>query len=218
MADTVSQLVARVLNEGGFDTDEPTVLGWLTVRQRLMCSRSACFRKTLELGPTLAGQRDYPVPDEVVEILEVLVASYPYQSGRHTDLGAGARGYIRLRGEGGLATRDDDASGNESIALFPTPSQGSAPEPGSPLSVLAVCRPPDLSMADNTTLKVPGEYVDGLVAGAIATGLLRLEKRQDLAAPFDAQFESACSELERQVNDRFAQSGPAQIRVAGINA
>lgn len=218
MADTVSQLVARVLTEGSFDTDEPTVLGWLTVRQRLMCARSSCFRRTLELGPTVNEKQNYPVPAEVVEILEVLVAGYPYESGRHRDLSAGKRGYIRLHGEGGLAVRDDDESGAEQLALYPAPKQGSAPEPGSTLQVLAVCRPPDLLTSDNTTLKIPGEYVDALVAGAIATGLLRLEKRQDLAAPHDAQFESACAELERQVNERYRQSGPTQIRVAGINA
>lgn len=67
-------------------------------------------------------------------------------------------------------------------------------------------------------LKVPSEFYDALIEGAIATGLTRVESRPDLAAPFETKFADACTELLTEVNKRYRGSGPAQIRLAGINA
>ncbi len=218
MADTVKSLVERVLEDGGFDAPESKALGWLTERQRLMCSRSGCYRRTASIGPTVAGQRDYALPSDVVQLLEVLIEGLPYEPGRSSDLAAGTRGWLMLLGEGGLAVRDDTESGQTMLAIYPTPQVGVAPEPGASVEVRAVCRPPDLVIGEDSTLKVPGEYTAGLVSGAIATGLTRLEKRADLATPFLTEFEAACAELERQTNAEFLQTGPAEIRIAGFNA
>lgn len=218
MSDSVSQLVGEVLEEGQFDASGAQALRWLTIRQRLMCRRSKWWRKSLSVGPTVEGEATYPVPGEVVEILMVEVDGKVYGHLRHQDPSEGALGWIWLGGTGGIAGREDTGAGEQQLRIFPTPLAGGPLEPGKPISVYAVCRPPDLSETDNTTLVIPGEYMDALVAGAIATGMVRTEDRPDLAASYEQTFTAACQELTQQSNRRFRGVGPAQIRVVGINA
>ena len=218
MADSVAQLVAQVLEEGQLDASETQALRWLTVRQRQLCRRSKWYRKTLSVGPTLVGVATYALPEEVVEILYVEIDSKPYGHLRHQDPAEGALGWLWLGGTGGIAGRQDSSAGAQQLWIFPTPIVGGPLEAGKPISLWAVCRPPDLSATDNTTLVVPGEYMDALVSGAIATGLLRTEDRPDLAANHEQTFTAACAELTQQSNRRFRGVGPAQIRVVGINA
>jgi hypothetical protein len=218
-------LLSSVVEEGSFDVPKTQALGWVNARHGLMCARTKCFRKKLSVGPTVANQQGYPVPAEVIEIREVLVQSsastgglgVPYGAARHTDLAQGALHYLWLGGlylavGGGIFVRDENASGEELLALFPTPT-----EAGLTITVQAVCRPAPLVIGVGG-LRTPVEFDDALVAGAIATGLARVESRADLAAPNETVFANACTELLGQVDKRFRGSGPAQIRVQGLNA
>lgn len=219
MAETVVGLIERVLEEGGFDAPNSRALEWLTVRQRQMCARSRCYRKTISLGVTVNGQSDYALPAEVLELREVLVGGTLFGPMRHTDPAQGAKGWLWLGGEGGIAGRDDNSAGEPMLRLYPTPAPNTPQvEPGAEITIYAVCRPPDLAEYNDATLKVPTEYVDALVSGAIATGMLRMEARPDLAQAHETIFAAACGELLQATNRRFRGSGPAQIRVAGINA
>lgn len=213
MPDSVQQLVTDVREEGQFDATEAQVLNWLTRRHRKMVVRSRCFRKTVSLGSTGAGQRGYALPAEVVEILELRVAGAVYGNARHEDLAQGARGWLWLGGDGGVAARDDDEDGVEMIALYPTPTVA-----GDSIEIFAAVRPPDLVIGTDSTLRIPEDFTDQLVAGAIATGLRRLEHRPDLAQPYEQDFADGCEELRRQVQRKHRGSGPQQIRVVGLNA
>lgn len=223
---TVAQLVQNVLTEGNFDATEPQALQWLSRRHELICARSKCFRKNLEVGPTVAGTRSYAVPAEVVEIHEVQVTSspetgslgVPYGAAKHSDIAEGALGYIWLGGlylavGGGIYTRGYGATGEDKLSLYPTPTEN-----GLQIKVFAVCRPEDLTVGEDAGLKIPPEFADALVSGAIATGLSRLEARGDLAAEHESRFAQACDELRGQTAKRFRGSGPATIRVIGFNA
>lgn len=210
----IEQLVKDVLEEGTFDATAPQALRWLSRRQRLMCSRSRCFRKSLELGPTVAGQQEYAVPSEALEIREVKVNGIRWGPGRHEDIADGNQSWLwleRITGSG-IAMREDSAGGATMLAVFPIPEGGLA------LTAYAVCEPPDLLESDDSTLVIPATMEDALVNGAIATGLLRLEARPDIATPFEQMFNAACEELARETARRFRGSGPARIRVIGINA
>jgi hypothetical protein len=218
VADTVAQLVAQVLEEGQFDATNAQALRWLTVRQRQLCRRSKWYRKTLSIGPTVDGQASYALPAEVVEILMVEVDGYVYGHMRHQDPSEAAKGWIWLGGSGGIAGRQDSSAGEQQLWIFPTPYAGGSLEPGKAVSVYAVVRPPDLVEGDDTTLVIPGEYMDALVEGAIATAMLRTEDRPDLAAGHEQIFTTACGELSQQSNRRYRGVGPAQIRVVGVNA
>src|SRR2546430_8591224 len=75
---TVAELVSAVTDDGALDASEGQILRWLNTRHVQMCVRSRCFRRTLGLGNTVAGQANYALPPEVVEILQVTVGGYGY--------------------------------------------------------------------------------------------------------------------------------------------
>ena len=212
MADTVASLVAQVIEEGDFDADAPRALGWLNRRQRTMVADSRCYRKTTSIGPTVANQVAYTVPVDVVEILELTVDGIPYGSATHLDLAQGPRGYVILDGDGGVSARTDSSAGVEQVALYPTPTTA-----GGVISMYAVYRAPDLVSGTDSTLVIPQEFCEALVAGAIATGLRRTENRPDLAAPFEEEFAAGVEKLRRRVNRKHRKSGPARVRVAWGN-
>lgn len=215
MADTVQQLVDDVLNEGSFDATADQALRWLNRRHRVMVARSRCYRYSASIGPTVANQRDYALPADVVEIFEVTVDGMPAGHARHVDLALGALSYVILSGVGRVMAPEEDAAGAAEIGLYPTPDTA-----GQTITVRAAFLPPDLSVADNTTLKVPLDFTDALVSGAMATALERApgDFRPDLADRHTQRFEAGCEELRRRTNRRYRGTGPAQIRVQGVNA
>lgn len=209
----VAKLMAAVTTQGELDVPGAMVLDWLSGRQALMCSRSRCLRRRLVIGSTVANQSSYAVPKQVVQILEVQVAGVVYGSGRHSDISNFAQNRLWIWGPGGIAMRDADVEGDDELALVPPP-----PQDGLPIEVYAACRPGPIVEGDDSTVRIPEEFYDALVDGAIALGLQRTESRGDIAAEFAARFESACAELLKQVNKRYKGSSPAQIRVEGVNA
>lgn len=216
---TVAGLVAGVLEDGQFDATPAQALKWLNTRHRQMCARARCYRQMLSLGATVEGQLGYPVPPRVVEVLQVTVGGMVYGAARHTDFAEGERGWIWLGGgEGGIAGREDAASGQQMLRLYPAPLAGRAPEPGEDVELYAAVQPPALVVGSDATLVVPDDYLDALVSGAIATGMLRVEARQDLAAPHEQIFTTGCEELLRATNRRYRGAGPARIRLLGVNA
>jgi hypothetical protein len=213
MAETVQQLVTDVIEEGQFDVSPARALRALNLRHRKMVVRSRCWRKTVSIGPTVAGQRGYAVPEEVIDIAEVTVNGQLYGNARHDDFVRGANGFLTLSGPGGVMARDDDEGGVELLGLIPTPE-----EAGLEILVLGPCRPADLDLEDDTTLKIPEDFIEQLVDGAIALLMRRMESRADLAQTFEQTFSDACEELRRQVERKYRGSGPQQIRVQGFNA
>jgi hypothetical protein len=215
---TVAELVASVLEDGQMDATEPQVLRWLNTRHRQMCARSRCYRQALEIGNTKEGQVSYSLPAGIVEILQVTVGGYVYGTARHNDFAEGELGYVWLSGVGGVAGREDSAQGVSSLRLFPAPKPGVQPEPGTPIVVYAAMQPPVLAVGEDGAIQIGDDYVDALVAGALATAMLRVESRPDLAANYEQIFTTGCNELLRQTNRKFRGTGPALIRVRGINA
>lgn len=216
---TVAQLVASVLEDGQFDASEAQALRWLNTRHRQLCARTRCYRRVLDLGATVGGKSAYALPAGVVEILQVNIGGLPYGASRHSDFAEGERGYIWLGGgEGGIAGRDDSESGQQLLRIFPAPQVALTPEPGSEITVYAAMQPPPLVVGQDSTIKVPDDYFDALVSGAIATGMLRVETREDLAAPHEQIFTTAVGELLRATNRKYRGAGPARVRILGINA
>jgi hypothetical protein len=210
----VQDLVDNVLDEGGIDATPQQALQWLSRRHVRMCARSGCYRLSRDVGPTVANQRDYPVGTDVVEIYEVLVGGVPYGKLRHVELAEGQLGWLWLAPDGaGMTAPEETAAGLPELALFPTP--GSAG-----LAVLIRCslRPGPLATTDDSTLKVPEDFHDDLVAGAIATGWSRIEQRDDMATGLEARFKDGCEELRRQMKRKYRGTGPTFIRIVGVNA
>ena len=210
--EAVQQLVNAVIEDADFDATPAQALRWLNTRQKLMCQRTLCYRKTLALGNTVEAQDTYTLAPGVVRLLGVTVGDITYEHATHSDFSALAHGFEWLVGEpgmtGGVAGRDDTAAGTTQLRIFPVP--GEAPLA---IAVYAAMVSPDLVIGQDETLVIPAQFCDGLVDGAIATGSARGEARTDLAAQFEEKFTAACQELKLATRLKFRRSGPAQIRV-----
>lgn len=207
----VQQLVDDVLLEGVFDATSAQALRWLTRRHRKMVARSRCYRYEASLGGTVAAQGEYALPAGLVEVDEVTVGGDAYGKANHVDAGRIAAGRMFILGSGGLFSGGEDTVGGQTVTLSPVPTDNDLP-----IVLRGSFLPPDLQTADDSTLKIPADFTDALVSGAIATGLSRTENRPDLAQYHEQTFADACEELRRQVNRRYRGSGPATIRVQGL--
>ena len=209
---TVQGLIDQVKSEAQFDVTDAAALAWLDRRHKKMTVRARAYRKSVSIGPTVANTRDYALPSDLVEVLEVSVDGMPYGRATHTDLSYGAQGWLLLDGIGGVIASEETASGDAEVALYPTPTQA-----GLTVTVRGIFRPADLVVGQDSGIEVPDEYLDSLVSGAIATGLARQEYRPDLAQSFEQDFENACEEWRRQLRRRYRGSGPTPIRIQGVN-
>lgn len=210
---TVQSLIDTVRSEAQFDVTDAQALTWLDRRHKSMVVRARALRKTTTVaGGTVANQRDYALPTDIVEVLEVNVNGLPYGQATHTDLSYGAQGWVVLSGVGGVVASEESTTGGPEIALYPTPTTA-----GLVILVRGVFRPGTLTVGDDTTIIVPDEYQDAMISGAIATGLKRQEYRPDLAQGFEQEFEAACEEYRRRVSRRYRGAGPATIRIQGVN-
>jgi hypothetical protein len=210
---TVQGLIDQVKSEAQFDVTDAQALTWLDRRHKKMVVRARAYRKTATIaGGTVASQRDYALPSDLVEVLEVNVGGIPYGHSTHTDLSYGAQGWVVLSGIGGVVASEEDASGGPEIALYPTPTTSAQP-----ILVRGIFRPSSLAVGNDSTIVVPDEFLDSLVSGAIATGLERQEYRPDLAQSFEQDYSDACEEWRRQVRRRYRGAGPSTIRIVGTN-
>lgn len=213
-ATEVPALVNAVIEDADFDATPAQALRWLSERQQLMCARTLCYRKTLALGNTVAGQDVYALPPLIARLLQVTVGDVTYEHATHRDFSALSHGWEWLVGEpgmsGGVAAREDSGAGETQLRIFPAPPEGEA---ALAIAAYAAMISPPLALNDDTTLKIPSQYQPGLVDGAIATGSGRGEARTDLAAQFEEKFTAACNELKLATRLKFRRSGPAQIRV-----
>jgi hypothetical protein len=214
MPESVSTVVTQIIEEGALDANSTTVLRWLNRRHKAMAARARSFRKTASVGPTVANQQDYVTPADLVVGLEVTVDGLTYGKARHTDKSQGAQNLLYLSGTGGIFFETADVAGVDSIGLYPVPTTA-----GLPILVYGAYRPPDLLLNDSVPFQVDDEAIEGLIAGVFATAMSRPnEARQDLAAGHEATFVNETEALRLREKRRLRGSGPAQIRVVGINA
>lgn len=207
MAGTVTTgLVQQVLAEGQFDTDQATALRWLTARQRTMMRDARAYSVTTPGGELVAGQSTYAFPQDIIEVERIgLGTSSPLDF-------EGMEELPKVDYDDGLAGGAGWAMvGTTALRIFPTPD---ATRAGRLLIFRGKAEAPDLSLTEDDYLVVPKAYHDDLVAGAIATGLARLEMRPDLAQPLEAEFTGAVEKLRRDAARRARGRGPYKIRFA----
>jgi hypothetical protein len=218
--ETAQDLVTEVLEEGAFDATPTAVLRWLNRRHRTMVARSGCWVKDVELGPSVADQAEYALPaganaERLVRAVQVTVGGVIFQQGTPDDMTQAAAGVLLLDGDGGVMDASMDDTGTawaQTILLQPAPGEDSLS-----IIVRGSWLPRDLRLDQSPV--IPPNYVDALVAGAIATGLSRSagDFRPDLAQRFEDQFIAATEELRLETLRRLRTRNP-QIRVVGLNA
>lgn len=212
----LSELIAAVKNEGGFDTttgavSDATITSWLNDALRELVAESQYAKAAVSFGATVAGQNLYPVPANVVDVKQINVGGSPYFRAGASDLfEARAYGGSIVGGYGAFAPGYDEA-GIQTIDLFPTPDTD-----GVEITALAAIQATVLS-ASTDSPQVPEEFHQALVDKAIGTGLHRIYERHDDAAPYDRAFsdpagQGAVQKLRRRTNSRIG-SGPMRIRM-----
>lgn len=213
MADLVTDLQTAVVAEAGFDVTNAQALVWINRRWRAMVGRARAYRKTISVGSTTAGTSFYALPN-VLEVYEVTVAGVPGAPARRGDAYEDTQGRLAwtYQGEKGLFVPDANASAARGITLIPAPG-----ESGLAIGAFAATEPPDLT-ADSTgdTLLqtvLDGEFVEALIAGAMAIGYRR-EGNLQLARDNDAVFDEGADEFRRITKRRYRGPGPTQIRIA----
>lgn len=213
-ADTVQMLVDDVRVEGGFDATEPQALRWLNRAWRRMIGEAKAYRKVVAVGNTVAGTAFYAF--NPIEAYSFEVGGRPYGKARRSDIYASAQNRLVWEGDGGLIVSSANSTGVPGIEIIPVPSAVEA------ITSFAAMVPADLTIDtpgnDLLAQVLGGDFHDELVAGAVATGLGRLERRKDEAAPFEREFLAGTERLRLRVRRRFRGPGPAQIRVMGVNA
>lgn len=214
----VSAIIDAVVNEGGFDTSavdttRAVILGWVQTRYNSALSSSRWRKMSVAFGPTVAGQAQYAIPSHVIDLKRLRVdGSRPWLrvSGEELwDLQAGA---AWLRGVTGAYAPNFEADADQVVELWPAPEV-------SGLSIDTLCEVTDTTLlvddrvGAGSTPNLPDDlHRPILVKGAIAEGLTVVEKRADLAAPFEQEAAEATKELTRRARSRVG-SGPWQARV-----
>lgn len=184
----------------------------------------AKWRKALRsLGPTVAGTSVYELPEDVVDVRSLRVASskpwsrvstevlWEYTAGQLPQPWPGVFApTFETVAEGG-AVADGDAA---QIALYPTPATS-----GQAIDALCAIMPPAIGSgtAAGTVLPVPEDLAGKLaVDGPIAMGYREALGRMDLAKEYEARFEAGIQELARRANSRVGH-GPVRL-IPGLRA
>lgn len=212
-------LIAAVKNEGGFDTttgavSDDTIKGWLNDALRTLVAESQWIKALVELGPTAADEPLYLLPENVLDVREVIVDGKPFGRVGAQEVFA-ARAYGGYVSDGwGVFAPGYNAAGQAVVELFPTPS-----EAGLAVKALAVISAVAMS-ANSDSPSVPEDFHPALKAKAIATGLRLIYERHDDADRWEREFDDpqsgrgAVQRLKRRANSRVG-SGPIRVRIVG---
>lgn len=212
---TFAEMVTAVTVEGGVDTTTGQVTAdqvkdRINARYRQMVATARYRMAQITIGPTVAGQAEYALEDDIVHVDGILVGALPYRRQSQTTLWRLRAGDARLSGRGGIFAPDFAGDGARQVELYPAPTDA-----GIVITALAALQPVALS-GDNDEPIVPLDYQDAIVEGAIADFLTRLDERPDLAGVFEQKFTDKTEFLKRLQKSQL-QSGPSQIQVGGYH-
>jgi hypothetical protein len=208
------QQVVDQVKQQGFDNTDTEILGWVDERQKEMVAAARARRKSVSAGPTVAGQGNYTLPEGIVEIFNVRV-------------GTGVLGPLYTRASASVHAAYEQAAlsydgagffvpwatntGTDQFWLVPYPT-----EAGHTIFIESAIEAETLALADD--LFIPDQFVRYLRYGAMATGWDVNAEEGNTSDRYEARFEQGVERYRRWVARRFRGSGPAQIRVKGLNA
>jgi hypothetical protein len=212
-----SAIVTKVITEGAFDTaasdtSNATVLAWVNEVYREMVASAEWLRSERTLGVTVVGQDLYDLADDVIRISKVAVngdSSWKIVAAEEL-LDLKWQGDVALWSAPGVVAQVyDEVTGKQKLQLWPAPQAA-----GYAIQALASILPADLTMAPDTTPNVPVDLHEALADGAIGLGRMRVDEREDLAAPYMQKFQAAVGKLVKRRRSRI-QDGAWQAGVGG---
>lgn len=207
MALNHDQIVEQVKTTAGVDATDADVSSVLNHLIGEMAAESEWIKAQPELGPTVAGQAAYTLPDNVVRVHKLRVDGLRYEAtgtGDEWDLESGRA--QRTDTTIGMFAESFSADGlTKQITLYPAPS-----EAGQEIEALAVLRPS--AITGTTYPPFPDEFHLSLVYGTKAHFLALSEENVGTAGALRQEFEAAKSKLRRLSMVR-TRSGPIRIEV-----
>jgi hypothetical protein len=213
-----SQLVAKVVTEGGFDTaasdtTSDTVLSWINEMYREMVSSAEWLRSERQLGVTVVGQDLYDLADDVIRISKVAVngdSSWKIVTAEEL-LDLKWQGDVALWSAPGVVAQVyDEVTGRQKLQLWPAPQSA-----GYAIQALASILPAPLTTTPTDTPPLlPVDVHEAIADGAIGLGRLRIDERDDLAEPYLQKFQAAVGKLVKRRRSRI-QDGAWQAGVGG---
>jgi hypothetical protein len=208
LADAIAQFQGA--EAGGFDLSEEQTVSLLNEGVKRFASVSEWIRAELELGPTIASQEEYNLPGNVVKLLRVAVAGYPFE--RHDlqtlwDLKLGRLGLARPNEGGVFAERFGEDGIEKKFSLWLPPTDA-----GQPITGLAAITPDDLKPAD--VLPFPPEYRRGPLDFAKGIAYEEIDENPQSGSYFLDRANARALELRGLTNSRTG-AGPVKARVAG---
>lgn len=206
---TRGQLTSELLSDlAGFDAVEDTeVHRLLNEGDRELCVRAGWTRANLELGPTVADQAAYTLPESVYRPLKVKVDGRPYKPADETLVDEIKKGYLRQIKPVWFLSFDED--GVEAVSVHPTPSTG--------LDLTATCvvYPEPMADDDDAVPTAPEDFHRALhdYAAGIIYGYS--EDNPDLREYHRGRFEEAVIRLRQLRRSRRGQ-GDVYMAIEGM--
>ena len=206
-------IITQTIAQSGTDASRATVLSLLQEAYKTQVVRSRWLMEQTSIGPTVAGQSDYALPDGVVEVDGLKVGSFQFDAiGAKAMWDQTATSGGSWNGRYGLYAPTYSSGGGVSITLYPTPDTS-----GTAITVRAPALAADLTDSGGSVPVTPTDTHGSLIDGTTALILLRIDERPDLAVPFQQRFDGATEEIRRRRNARVGSGGGVQMQVAGIH-
>jgi hypothetical protein len=213
VARTTTQLRDLVALEGGFDATlwNAAIVGWLDDRHKQLVAEAKWkYADDYSLGTTTANVAVYTVVDDLVQVawLEVGGVRYERTSSSHIDRLHDVTEYSVPSDQGWFAEGSSATGAVKQVRLYPTPTVS-----GTAITAKVSLVPADLDTSSVNPV-VPEDFEETLIAGALAVGEARVNKRPDMAQFHEQAFQDGIARLRKRRIGRFGQ-GPVAIPVKG---
>lgn len=200
----------RSAEAGGFDFGDVQAAALLNEGVRRFAAKSEWIKAELDLGPTVAEQEAYPLPDHVVKLRGVAVSGAPYARTDALALWNYKNRAVLPRDIAGLfAERFSDDGKIKSFSLYPIPSEAALT-----ISGFAVITPSE-ELAGEDKLPFPTEYNRGVLDFAKGVAYEDLDENPQSGTYFAERAGALAEQLRLEANSRTG-AGPFRIPVAGL--
>lgn len=176
---------------------------------RRMAAESYAIREKVAIGDTVVGTSVYDIPADVVQIISLRVNGLRYErkSSEEIDDLAESEAYV-VGYPARFYSPEFTSSGTSQVYIWPSPTTVV------PITARAAVLPAD--MTDTTEggeyPKLPIDFHEDLVDGALATVLLRDDERLSDSFALEDRFQQRIAELRGRVTSRVG-GGVARIKL-----
>lgn len=182
---------------------------WLLDAARRLNSEAQFLTVSTSLGATVAGQSEYTLDAEIVDLAAVRVGTVVYDRAGPNDIWAleDTNNPATLDGPGGLFAPAWTATGLPKIELYPVPTADGSVIEGR--QVITIPAPSDWTVDDPP---IPNDMDTALWHGAVAQGLAQKDEQLGESEWHETRFVAAAQRLQRRKNSRIG-SGAVRLRV-----